>query len=454
MAVTRHEILPGVWLSYCYADRFKTSYMSLHLITQLRRETAALNGILPNVLYRGTALYPDMEKLSARMEELYGASITPSVRQLGELQCIGFGAGFPEEGFLPAGADEFRQTAALLTDLLLHPATKGGLLQQPYVESEKQKLSEMLQSIVNDKRAYSFMRCREEMCCFEDYAAGRFGKAEDVDNIHYKKLTRQYRHLLETCPVEVFYCGRENEKTVLSVLKDCLSTMPRGEIDYDIGTDIRLNAIEAQPRFYQESMPVTQARLVIGWRIGESIDWENRSPITVFNALFGASAVSKLFLHIREKLGLCYEIASSADLRKGLLFVTAGIDAEKAETVKNEIFSQLEMISRGCFTAEELEAARAICIGDTLSINDSQRALASFSLVRALEGTDFTPEDSAQMLREVTKEDIMAVASGVECDMIYLLSGNDDRDDSEEDGAEQLQDISEGEDSLTDDQEL
>ena len=449
MAAVRHELMPGVWLSYCFEDKFKTSYMSLHLITQLRRETAALNGILPSVLYRGTALYPDMEKLSARMEELYGAAIAPSVRQLGEIQCVGFSAAFPEESFLPAGADEFRQTVALLTDLLLHPATKGGLLQQPYVESEKEKLSEMLRSIVNEKRGYSIMRCREEMCCYEDYAAGRYGKPEDIDAIHYKKLTRQYHLLLETSPVEIFYCGRESERKVLSVLKDCLSTMPRGEIDYDIGTDIRLNALEAQPRVFLESMPVAQARLVIGWRLGACMESEDKSPVVVFNALFGSSPTSRLFLHVREQLGLCYDISSSLDLRKGLLFVIAGIDADALETAKDAVFGQLDSIRCGEITEEELDAAKALCTGDTLSILDSQGALASFSLVRALEGTDFTPEDSAQMIREVTPEDVVSVASGLECDMIYFLSGNEEEDDEEDPDT-----LPEGEDGTVGNQEL
>ena len=202
-------------------------------------------------------------------------------------------------------------------------------------------------------------------------------------------------------------------------------------------------------------MPVTQARLVMGWRLGESIDREDRSPITVFNALFGSSAVSKLFLHIREELGLCYEISSFADLRKGLLFVTAGIDADQFETVKEAVFAQLDAIRRGDFTAEELEAARALCVGDTLSINDSQRALASFALVRATEGTDFTPEDSAQMLREATKEDVMAVASGMECDMIYLLSGTEeDEEEGPEEETEGPLDEAVGEDGPADDPEL
>ncbi len=433
MAVSRNEIMPGVWLSYNYADKFKTSFMSLHLVTQLRRETAALNGLLPSVLYRGTSLWPDMEKLSARMEELYGAAIAPSVRQLGEIQCLGFWASFPEETFLPDGADEFRQTVSLLTDLLLHPATKGGLLQQSYVESEKQKMTEMLQSIVNDKRAYSILRCREEMCCYEDYSAGRYGKAEDMEDIHYKKLTRHYRQLLETSPVEIFYCGRESERKVLSTLRDCLSTMPRGEIDYDIGTDIRLNAIESKPRVCREIMDLSQSRLVMGWRLGDCMDWEDRTPITVFNALFGSSPTSKLFLQVREEMGLCYEISSTVDLRKGLLFVMAGIDADKFETVRETVLAQLEAIRQGEFSEEELAAAKALCVGDTLSVSDSQSALSSFALVRALEGTDFTPEDSAEMLREVSREDVMAVAACVECDMIYFLCGNEEESEDEED---------------------
>ena len=47
MQVTRTEILPGVWLSCLHTDKFKTACLSLSLLTQLRRETAALNALIP-----------------------------------------------------------------------------------------------------------------------------------------------------------------------------------------------------------------------------------------------------------------------------------------------------------------------------------------------------------------------------------------------------------------------
>ena len=437
MGVVRREIMPGIWLNYLNTGKFKTSYMSLNLLTQLKRETASLNALIPSVLYRGTVRYPDMEKLNARMEELYGASIVPVVRQLGEIQCIGFSASFPEESFLPQGTDEFSSVISLLSDILLHPATKGGLFLPQYVESEKEKLSQLLLSIINNKRAYAAMRCREEMCCFEDYAAGRCGRAEDVEGIHYKKLTKQYRLLLETCPIEIFYCGRESEKRTVSVLKECFSAMPRAEIDYDIGTDIRLNALEAKPRFIREEMDISQARLVMGWRLGESMDLEDRSRITVFNAVFGGSVTSKLFMNLREKMGLCYDISSAPDMRKGLLFVNSGISAENFETAKKEILAQLDAIRAGDITEEELEAAKAICIADTLAISDSQSALDSFYLVRAVEGSDFSPEESAELLKDVTVSDVAEAAAASECDMIFLLAPSAEEEDDPDDTPEE-----------------
>ena len=83
MALTRTEILPGVWLSHLRSDKFKTACLSLTLLTQLGRETAAYNALLTYVLRRGTRSYPDMEALSSRMDELYGAAIEPVVRRIG-----------------------------------------------------------------------------------------------------------------------------------------------------------------------------------------------------------------------------------------------------------------------------------------------------------------------------------------------------------------------------------
>mgnify|MGYP006972061716 FL=1 len=90
MEYFREELFPCVSLTAVQTDKFKTGCMTAYLLTQLHRETAAENAVLPYVLRRGTKSLPDMRRISERLDALYGAEIEPSVRKLGEIQAVGF----------------------------------------------------------------------------------------------------------------------------------------------------------------------------------------------------------------------------------------------------------------------------------------------------------------------------------------------------------------------------
>ena len=436
MQVTRTEIMPGVWLSHLRTDKFKTACLSLSLLTQLTRETASLNALIPYVLRRGTRSYGDMEALSARMDELYGTAIEPVVRRIGEIQCIGFYASIPEGDFLPGKPNVLGDAANLLGEMLLSPATRGGLLLPQYVDSEREKMLEAIRSRINEKRGYALFRCIEEMCCCEDFAVGRLGSESECESIHYKKLTKQYHTLLQTCPIELFYCGRASEKQVAALLRDALSTLPRGEIDYEIGTDVRMNALEAEPRTVEEALDVTQGKLVIGWRLGECMEEPDLAALYVFNAVFGGGSTSKLFMNVREKLQLCYYAGSLVDTHKGLLLVSSGVEFDDRDAAQAEIFAQLEAMKRGEITDEELAAARTGVASELRALVDSQGELEGYYLACALDGPECSPLELAQLCEDVTKEDIAAIARSVECDMIYFLTGTGEAGEEEADDAE------------------
>ena len=432
MELTRTEILPGVWLNALRTEKFKTACLSLSLLTQLKRETASMNALIPYVLRRGTTRYPDMEALSARMDELYGTAVEPVVRRIGEIQCLGFYASIPEGAFLPGGQSVLRESCELLGQLLLSPATRGGLLLPQYVDSEKEKLLDAIRSRVNDKSSYALSRCVEEMCCCEDFAVSRLGGESECEAINYKKLTKQYHSLLQQSPVEIFYCGRAAEKELAAALRDALITLPRGEIDYEIGTDLRMNALEDQPRFVEEELDVTQGKLVIGWRLGECMEDPDQAAILVFNAVFGGGTKSKLFRNVRERLQLCYHAGSLVDVHKGLLLVSSGIDFDKLDAARDEIFAQLEAMRRGEITEEELTAAKAGVASDLRAMCDSQGELEGFTLSQTLDGLDYGPLELAALAEDVTKEDVVRIAQSVDCDLIYFLKGGEPEDEDGE----------------------
>lgn len=119
--VTRRELMPGVWLRAIHTDKFKSSYLGLTMLTPLERETAAANALIPAVLRRGTAAHPDLEALSAALDELYGGAIEPVVRRKGETQCVGFVASFLDDAYALEGEPILEPAAALLGELLLSP---------------------------------------------------------------------------------------------------------------------------------------------------------------------------------------------------------------------------------------------------------------------------------------------------------------------------------------------
>ena len=424
MEFNRTELMPGVFLSHLRSDKFKTACMSVTLLTQLRRETAAMNAVIPFVLRRGTTRYSDMEQLSRRMDELYGAAVEPVVRRIGEIQCIGFYGSFPEPDYLPGGEALLGDTCALMAQLLLDPVTRGGLLLPQYVDSEREKLLDIIRSRMHDKRSYALTRCIEEMCCYEDFAVSRFGSESEAENIHYKKLTRHYRELIQTCPVEIFYCGKTDFKAVSAAMRDAFSAMPRGEIDYDIGTDLRMNAVEDHIRFVEEEMDVTQGKLVLGFRLGECMEEPDIPALYVFNAVYGSGATSKLFMNVREKLSLCYYASSAVYLHKGIMLVSSGIEFDKLDAARDEILAQLDSVRRGEITDDELRSAKKSVASDLRAVQDSIGELEGFYLSQALDGLDYGPAELAALAEDVTKEDVQAIAESIECDLIYFLKGS------------------------------
>lgn len=423
MDAVRREILPGVAMTCVQTDKFKTGCLSVNLLAQLCRENAAKNALLPMVLRRGCSRLPDMEKISAELDMLYGARIEPMVRKIGEIQALGFYADFADDAFVPKGANLLQGVAALMGELLLSPNTRGGLLLPAYVDSEREKLLDMIRGRINDKRGYSISRLLELMCFGEDYAVSRLGCEDEAESISYRKLTRHYRELLASAPIEIFYCGSAAPERVERALKEALLNLPRGEIDYEIGTDIRMNTLEEQPRYFTEELDVTQGKLAIGWRLGDSMEEPDVAAIRVFNAVYGGSVTSKLFENVREKLSLCYFANSMTDEHKGIMVVSSGIEFDKYDEAKDEIFRQLEAVKSGALTEEELVYAKRCTASLLRTVADSPSSLEGFYLSQTVGGLDYGPEELAALCEDVTKEEVVEVARNLSCDAVYFLRG-------------------------------
>ena len=423
MKVSISEIAPLVYLTCLTTDKFKTGYLSINLLDQLKRDNASKNALIPSVLLRGSSLHPNMESIAGALDELYGARLEPLVGKKGEIQTIGFVSSFIDDALAPNGENILERVASLMCEVLLTPNTRGGLLLPVYVDSEREKLLDRIRGIVNDKRSYSIYRLKELMCYGEDYSVDRLGTEIEAEGIGYQKLTRHYRELLTNAPLEIIYCGTTQPKIVEEIFKSLLEPLPRSDVQPEIGTDVRLNSIDDKPRYYTDELDVTQGKLAIGFRLGEFFDEDHIHITHVFNALFGGSVNSKLFMNVREKLSLCYFASSGIDYFKGVMLVSSGIEFSKYNEALSEIFAQLDAIKAGDFTEDELTAAKKSVSSDLRAMIDSPGSLVDFWFGQNIRGLDYGPEELALLAESVSADEVISAAKSVECDAVYFLKG-------------------------------
>ena len=424
--MTRRELFPGVWLRAVHTNKFKSSYLSITLLTPLDRETAGANALIPEVLRRGTAVHPNMESLSAALDELYGGAIEPVVRKKGETQCVGFVASFLDDAYVLKGEKILEPAADLLGELLLKPCTEKGVFRADYTAGEKANLIDRIRAQINDKRTYATQRLTQEMCKYEAYGVDRLGDEASVAAITPESLWERYQQLLRTAQVEVYYCGSAQPDRVAEALRAALEGLPVNEDRLDPACDVRVSA-GPEPIVVEEAMDVSQGKLALGFRTGGLTCWEEDFPaLYLATAVFGGTTLSKLFMNVREKLSLCYYASATLEKMKGLVLVSSGIEFDKYQTAKDEILAQLEAVKRGEIEDWELEGSRRTLIGACMAILDEQSRQEEYWLGQTTAGLEESPKELAARLEAVTREQVAAAAQKLQLDTIYFLKGKED----------------------------
>ena len=417
--VVKTEILPGVTLR-CYPDdRFKQARLSVQFVRKMCREEAAMNALLPALLLQGTNKYPNARAVTIRLDELYGASVGTVARRVGDYQTTGLYMAFLDDRFSMDGEQILAPMVEMTRELLFSPATENGVFVEEYLENEKRNLIAAIEAQRNDKRLYAATRLTQQMCRADSLGVPRLGTVADVQAITAESLYAHYKKVLRESPLEVFYVGSADPEEVAGLLKAMLCDLPRDYVALPPQGDFQ----DAGGGEWEETLDVAQGKLCMGFVTPVTLRTPQFAAMQVVNTLFGGGMTSKLFMQVREKLSLCYDIGSSYHGSKGIVSVSAGIDCQKVNTVREEILHQLQSLCQGDFTQEELHAAkRAICTS-LQTTHDSTGSIESYYSTTALSGLGMDPETYIRAVEQVSREDVKALAKTVKLHTVYFLKG-------------------------------
>ena len=416
----------GIILHLMKTDRFKTNYIVFTFKEKLSRDNVTKNALLPLVLRRGCKKYPTMQDIAVKLEDMYGASFDANTDKVGDYSIIQFMMDTISDEYTLDNSSVMNDAMELFNDILFNPVLENEAFKEEYVEQEKETLKEIINSRINDKASYALSRAVEEMYKNEPYGLYKFGYAEDLDGISAKILYDHYLELLKTAEVDIYFSGNINEETVVNKYNELFE-----KIDRNYSDDRDEKVLSTNDRFsfasneVIEKQNVTQGKLVLGYNFKSHNLKDDFYKMTVYSAILGGTASSKLFNNVREKKSLAYTIASQYIKHKGALFVSAGIELSNYDVAKESILKEIDDMKNGEISDEELNSAKANLITRFKSFNDSQVVLIGWAIGQEVLDGDMDLELVIKNIEAITKEDIVEVASKLDLQISYFLTNNE-----------------------------
>lgn len=422
MSYNKIEVKEGINLHEIKTNNFKTNLYAIFLAIPLTRENATKNALLTAVLRRGSLNFRSQEDISRELEEMYGADFDCGIEKTGDNHILKFYISSISDEFIPADEDIDKKSIEILLDIVFNPLIENNGFKKDYVEGEKKNLRKIIEAKIDDKAQYSFDRCVEEMFKDEPYGLYKYGYIDDLDNITSEDLYNYYKELISSCKIDIFCSGTfENMEQMVSENEN-IKRLEARKPNYIINNEQteRKESLNIDENIVQESMQVTQGKLVIGLDVDNDMK-DSRYAVSVYNAILGGGANSRLFQNVREKESLAYTAGSSYIRQKNTIFIRCGIEIANYNKALSTIKLQLQGLKDGNITEDDINNAKKLIVSAVKSIIAEQDTEITYYYGQELSDKFATIEEYINKINSVEKEQLIEIANSVSINTIYFL---------------------------------
>jgi len=357
-------------------------------------ETAENNGItqlLARMLLKGTKTC-DAEKIATEIESVGG-----NLDSYGGNNSFGVNA--------EVLSSDFATGLGLLADVLLNPTFPADPLERErevQIASIYEQKDNLLKSASNAMRRTLFGNA--------GYGLDTLGTEETVTKLKVADLKAFHQKLVapNNCVLAIF--GDVKAAEVKTAVEKAFANWKKNPDTAKVVRPSDFSLLTSSKRV-EETRDKKQAVIVLGF-VATTMHDEDRYALDLLQEAC-SDLGSRLFLRVREKLGLAYYVGAQhfPGLAPGYFAFYAGTEPTKAALVEQEFLKEAELLRTEGLTAEELKRAKAKIIGQKKIARQDLGSLASLTALDELYGLGYqrTELDDAKF-EAVTLEQVKAVA--------------------------------------------
>jgi predicted Zn-dependent peptidase len=367
--------------------------IAAYVLAGSRLETPAEAGVahfMEHITFKGTARFPSTRAISEAIEGVGGS----------------FNAATDREStvyWVRVPRREATRAMDVLGELIVRPT-----LADDEIEGERDVIVEEIRSYLDDPAEYAQILFQQAM--FGDGPLGReiCGDEAGIRGLPASTIREFWRTLYRPANTVVALAGDVSHAEAVDLAGTAFGT-GNGKVPGFAAAP----TLPAGERFlFGARRDATQAQLCVGVPALRR-DHPDAWALSVLNGVLGDGMSSRLFLSVREEMGLAYDVSSGlvdyADA--GAMEVSAGVDPARLPAALEAILAELARMRDEDVPPEELDKAKAYLSGGLELRMDETRHLASWiGGQEALHDRVLTLEEALEAVASVTAADIRRLA--------------------------------------------
>lgn len=364
--------------------------------TGSKYETKDRNGIshfLEHMFFKGTRKRPDKVQIAEVLDRVGGA-----YNAFTGHECTGYWAKVKTE--------YFELALDWVSDIFLH-----SLLPQKEIEKERGVIFQEINMRYDDPMSY--VQELWQKVLYGDQPAGWpiAGTKESIANIRRENLLEYMKRQYKARNSIVCIAGNISVPQTLKQIEHYFGSLGDGDF-------IRKHPIIEQqqsPQVLLATRKTDQTHLCLGVR-GYNLFHPLRYAAEMLGVLLGGMMSSRLFIEIRETLGIAYYIRTSVELDtdSGFLVTSAGVENQSIKKAIQVILREYKKLTKRKISPKELRKAKDYSKGImALSLELSDAKASFYGMQELLEQRILTPEEVYKKIDGVTASQVQKVARDI-----------------------------------------
>jgi len=352
-----------------------------------------ISHFLEHVFFKGTKKWPDKKDISLVIDNVGGV-----MNAFTSFEYTGY--------YIKVAKQHIEMINDVLSDMMINP-----LFKQDEIERERGVIKEEIKMYEDDPSSYVAQVYTSVLYGQQGLGRDIAGTFETVDRINRPELLKYKNNYYSVANGLLLVLGNYDEKKIMSMLNKYWGKLPQGKKSNFEKTDDS----QAKPNWQVTYRDIQQANLMVGWRAFPAFH-PRHFVAELLSTVLGRGWSSRLYVKVREEMGLCYVIGAGSDTYTdvGNFLVRTGTDPGKAKDALSAIVEEIKLVKSKKVGAKELKKVKEYWKGKMiLAMEDIEFLANNVGMQELMFDRVISPEEMMKKIEAVTAEEIQQMAQEV-----------------------------------------